>query len=644
MTFLLALLLAAGTSLRPGIYVKDEGVAKGQATTVNCTGAGVTCSVANGAWTLNGSGGGGGSGLPSDPTACSYGYFVTDQDINGTLTCAVPPAQDWSVITNKPTGTANGVAYFNTTTTIASTDAPNVNDVLTTNGFGNPYWGKIDPSLVFSTAVTPAQGGIGTGGTRNRGGVAVWNTTTPPTDLFSIAGVTNTHYVLHSGGTNQLPVWSAITAADLTTTGTANSTTFLRGDMTWNAPTAAIPDATDTVTGGVRLTGQLGGTATSPTVTGITGSIVGLANLTATGTQNSTTFLRGDNTFAVPPGTYSLPNATNAALGGVIAPDCSAGSHYSSITAGTLQCSADSGGGGAPTTAQYWTGAADGTLSAEKDLSGWTGIVKNTTGTPSAAVANDLPGGPYLTSVPDAAAGTKGVVQLAGQLGGTAASPTVTGVTCTGCIGATQVASLDAGDTTTGTFAAAQVPAATSSAKGGVIVPAADCNTAATSKVLYTASTNTFSCGTDQTSGGGGPTVYKITAEDITMSSTTAQTILSWSIGTNSIQGFTCLIWALGTATGGPRFNVNGPTNDIVTIRYERGSSATAQVITTSAVFQTTANTASCTTTCPTAILPTRISGHVITSTGSGTIEVQIRTSTAGQNVMAYRGSFCEVI
>jgi len=49
------------------------------------------------------------------------------------------------------------------------------------------------------------------------------------------------------------------------------------------------------------------------------------------------------------------------------------------------------GGGGAPTNAQYWVGAADATLSAEKDLSGFTGIVKNSAGTPSAAVAGDFP-------------------------------------------------------------------------------------------------------------------------------------------------------------------------------------------------------------------------------------------------------------
>lgn len=46
-----------------------------------------------------------------------------------------------------------------------------------------------------------------------------------------------------------------------------------------------------------------------------------------------------------------------------------------------------SSGSGAPTDAQYWTAAADATLSAEKSLSGITGIVYSTAGTPSAAIA-----------------------------------------------------------------------------------------------------------------------------------------------------------------------------------------------------------------------------------------------------------------
>lgn len=49
------------------------------------------------------------------------------------------------------------------------------------------------------------------------------------------------------------------------------------------------------------------------------------------------------------------------------------------------QYPAPGGGGGAPANAQYWVGAPDGTLSAEKDLSALaTGLVINTAGTPSA--------------------------------------------------------------------------------------------------------------------------------------------------------------------------------------------------------------------------------------------------------------------
>lgn len=61
MTHAVVLALLLGETLRPGVAVKDEGTLKGRAQTVNCTGAGVTCSVAGGVWTLNGSGGAGGS-------------------------------------------------------------------------------------------------------------------------------------------------------------------------------------------------------------------------------------------------------------------------------------------------------------------------------------------------------------------------------------------------------------------------------------------------------------------------------------------------------------------------------------------------------------------------------------------------------
>lgn len=58
------------------------------------------------------------------------------------------------------------------------------------------------------------------------------------------------------------------------------------------------------------------------------------------------------------------------------------------------------GGGGAPDNAQYWTGASDGTLSAEKNLGALsTGLVINTSGVPSAYGGSSCSAGQYVASV-----------------------------------------------------------------------------------------------------------------------------------------------------------------------------------------------------------------------------------------------------
>lgn len=63
---------------------------------------------------------------------------------------------------------------------------------------------------------------------------------------------------------------------------------------------------------------------------------------------------------------------------------CSATSTFGTIDVSSGG-SSDGGSSGAPTNAQYWVGAADGTLSAEKNLGALaTGLVVNTAGTPTA--------------------------------------------------------------------------------------------------------------------------------------------------------------------------------------------------------------------------------------------------------------------
>lgn len=71
-------------------------------------------------------------------------------------------------------------------------------------------------------------------------------------------------------------------------------------------------------------------------------------------------------------------------VGRVRALDC-VGSGIGCTFAGTVgTITITGGGGGAPTDALYWVGAAHAGLSAELDLSGFTGLVLNTAGTPSA--------------------------------------------------------------------------------------------------------------------------------------------------------------------------------------------------------------------------------------------------------------------
>jgi len=72
----------------------------------------------------------------------------------------------------------------------------------------------------------------------------------------------------------------------------------------------------------------------------------------------------------------------------------------------------------APSDAQYWVGAANGTLSAEKDLSGFTALVVNTAGTPS-AYAGVTCTNQFLRVLSALGAGTCATVSLTADVTGT---------------------------------------------------------------------------------------------------------------------------------------------------------------------------------------------------------------------------------
>jgi hypothetical protein len=383
---------------------------------------------------------------------------------------------------------------------------------------------------------------------------AVTGNAATATNLANNVGTTTT--VLH-GNAAGAPSFASIAVADHSATGTPSATTFYRGDNTWNVPagTYTLPDATAAVTGGVRLTGQLGGTATSPTVTGVTGAVITVANHSATGTPSATTYYRGDNTWSTPAGGggadalggYLVKTATNAPVNAQIMASLGTGLVLNTTTTGVQSIK-----GTNTCTNQF---ARSDTASGVWTCAG-IGVADFTaTGTPSATTFYrgdntwSVPAGTY--TLPDATAAVTGGVRLTGQLGGTATSPTVTGVTGAVISLTTNVTgTLPAGSGGTGaaTFAIDSIPLATAA---NTWTPTAfpSCS-GATNALSYNTTTHAIGCNTIT---GGSPTFSGLAAGAVMWADSTT-TINDTAVGSAGqlllSGGATTPTWlGLGTTT-----------------------------------------------------------------------------------------------
>jgi hypothetical protein len=113
-------------------------------------------------------------------------------------------------------------------------------------------------------------------------------------------------------------------------TGTANSSTYLAGDQTYKAAVTSVNGATGAVT--------VAATVHTHAASDITSGVLGTARLASTGTANSSTFLRGDQTWSAAPVT-SVNTLTGAVTITAASIGAAASSHThdaSAIASGTI--------------------------------------------------------------------------------------------------------------------------------------------------------------------------------------------------------------------------------------------------------------------------------------------------------------------
>jgi len=106
--FLLAGMAHGAVTSVPGVQIRDEGTSQGQATKINCSGSGISCSVAGGVGTLSVAGGGAGVGVSSSCATGQYwdAFNATSGSVDGGTCQTLPAGSEGNTYTSSKTFTA----------------------------------------------------------------------------------------------------------------------------------------------------------------------------------------------------------------------------------------------------------------------------------------------------------------------------------------------------------------------------------------------------------------------------------------------------------------------------------------------------------------------------------------------------------